>query len=168
MRSRQFRFCILFAVAVLASAGIVTTEALAQEIVRVYGSEGPAPAVHEAAITFEGTANVKVEVVSGPVTKWLDSAKADADVIFCSAEFMMSDLIQAGELQIDPASVTPLHLRPSAILVRRGNPKGIEDFPDLLQAGVRVMVVTGSSIRTFKTSMEGCMNFDCILKAITF
>ena len=42
----------------------------------------------------------------------------------------MSDLIRAGDLQIVASSVTPLYVRPSAILVRPGNPKGIRDFPD--------------------------------------
>ena len=73
-------------------------------------------------MAFQDNNEVKVEVVSGPVTKWLDKAKADADVVFCSAEFMMSDLVRAGELQIDRSSVTSLYVRPSAILVRPGNP----------------------------------------------
>ena len=127
----------------------------AQEVLHVYGSEGPSPAIYEAATVFEAKSNVKVEVVSGPTAKWLDKAKADADVIFCSAEFMMSDLIQAGELQIDVASVTPLYLRPSAILVRPGNPKGIGDFPDLLRPGTRIMVVTGSGQTGLWEDMAG-------------
>jgi len=35
-------------------------------------------------------------------------------------------------------------MRPSAILVRPRNPRGIRDFPDLLGEGMRVMVVCGS------------------------
>ena len=37
-----------------------------------------------------------------------------------------------------------LYLRPSAILVRPGNPQRIEDFPDLLRSGIGVTVVNGS------------------------
>ncbi len=118
--------------------------ASAQEVLQVYGSEGPFPAIHEAAIAFGDKYGITVEVVSGPTSKWLQKAKNDADVIFSSAEFMMSEFIRTGELEVDPVSVTPLYLRPSAILVRPGNPKGIRDFPDLLRQGVRVMVVCGS------------------------
>ena len=154
MRTREIYSSLLLAVVLLASIGLHPMQALAQEV-RVYGSEGPSPAVHEAAATFGEKNDVKVEVVSGPVTKWLDKAKEDADVIFCSAEFMMSDLIRAGELQIDPRTVTPLYLRPSAILVRPGNPKGIGDFPDLLRPGMRLMVVTGSGQTGLWEDMAG-------------
>ena len=126
-----------------------------QNVLHVYGSEGPSPAIQEAARTFGTKYHVNVDVVSGPVTKWLDQAKADADVIFCSAEFMMSELVRGGELGIDSASITPLYLRPSAILVRPGNPKAIRDFPDLLRPGVRVMVVTGSGQTGLWEDMAG-------------
>lgn len=145
--------CYLVPLLVLGAIG--ATDVSAGEILRVYGSEGPSPAMHEAAMVFQDNNDVEVEVVSGPVTEWLDKAKAEADVVFCSAEFMMSDLVRAGELQIDPSSVTPLYLRPSAILVRPGNPRGIRDFPDLLQPGVRVMVVTGSGQTGLWEDMAG-------------
>ncbi len=48
-------------------------------------------------------------------------------------------------LQIDDDTITPLFLRPSAILVRPGNPKQINDFPDLVRPGVNVMVVSHGS-----------------------
>jgi len=138
------------------SIGMVSAaSAVAQEGIRVYGSEGPAPAMHEAAVAFGNTHGVQVEVVSGPTDKWLAKAKTDADVIFCSAEFMMSDFVHSGELQIDRATVTPLYLRPSAILVRPGNPKGIRDFPYLLRPGIRVMVVTGSGQTGLWEDMAG-------------
>ena len=143
--------CVL----VLALGLVFSADVFATNVLRVYGSEGPSPAIHEAAMAFQEVNDVKVEVVAGPVSTWLDGAKADADVVFCSAEFMMSDLIRAGELQIDPSSVTPLYVRPSAILVRPGNPKGIRDFPDLLQPGMRVMVVTGSGQTGLWEDMAG-------------
>jgi accessory colonization factor AcfC len=111
--------------------------------------------MQEAAAVFGDRHGVKVEVVAGPTDRWLDRAKTDADVIFSSAEFMMSHLVHAGELEIDRASVTPLYLRPSAILVRPGNPRKIRDFPDLLRAGVRVMVVTGSGQTGLWEDMAG-------------
>lgn len=138
----RFRFCL--SMALIGVAAIATADASAQGVLHVYGSEGPFPPIHEAAEVFGQKNDVKLDVVSGPTGKWLDSARSDADVIFASAAFMMSDFIHAGELRIDPATATPLYTRPSAILVRPGNPKRIRDFPDLLKPGVRVMVVTGS------------------------
>lgn len=144
-----------FSTALVCLWATAAADASAQDIVHVYGSEGPFPAIHEAANVFGAKNNVRLDVVSGPASKWLDQARADADVIFASAEFMMSDFIHGGELQIDAATVTPLYMRPSAILVRPGNPKGIHDFPDLLQPGVRVMVVTGSGQTGLWEDMAG-------------
>ncbi len=127
----------------------------AQEVLHVYGSEGPAPAIQEAAVAFGGQNNVKVDVVAGPPDKWLAKAVGEADVIFASADFMMTEFVRAEELRIDEATITPLYMRPSAILVRPGNPKRIADFPDLLKVGTRVMVVTGSGQTGLWEDMAG-------------
>lgn len=145
--------CVLVGLFTFVFTGIA--EVAAQEVLHVYGSEGPFPAIDEAAQVFGAKNHVQVAVVSGPVAKWLNDAKSDAEVIFCSAEFMMSDLVRAGELQIDTRSVTPLYVRPSAILVRPGNPKQIHDFPDLLKPDVRIMVVTGSGQTGLWEDMAG-------------
>jgi accessory colonization factor AcfC len=155
MSTRAVHSNCFYLVSLLVLGAIGVADVSAADLIRVYGSEGPSPAIHEAAIAFQESNDVKVEVVSGPVTQWLEQAKADADVVFCSASFMMSDLVRAGELQIDPSSVTPLYMRPSAILVRPGNPKGIRDFPDLLEPGMRVMVVTGSGQTGLWEDMAG-------------
>jgi accessory colonization factor AcfC len=127
----------------------------AQGILHVYGSEGPAPAFHHAATVFGRENNVQVDVVSGPPDKWLDRAASSADVVFSSAGFMMANFVRARDLPIDEASITPLYMRPSAILVRPENPKEIRDFPDLLRPGVKVMVVTGSGQTGLWEDMAG-------------
>ncbi|HUU83638.1 MAG TPA: substrate-binding domain-containing protein [Phycisphaerae bacterium] len=147
------RLCL--SIALIGVAAVAVADASAQDVLHVYGSEGPFPPIHEAAQAFGQKNDVKLDVVSGPTDKWLDQARGDADVIFASAAFMMSDFIHAGELRIDPDTATPLYARPSAILVRPGNPKGIRDFLDLLKPGVRVMVVTGSGQTGLWEDMAG-------------
>ncbi|UCE61916.1 MAG: substrate-binding domain-containing protein, partial [Phycisphaerales bacterium] len=88
---------------------------------------------------FRDRNDLKVDVVTGPPNEWLDQAAGTADVVFASAEFMMADFLRATDLAIDEASITPLYMRPSAVLVRPKNPKQISDFPDLLKPGVRIM-----------------------------
>ena len=134
------RITVAFLAALL--AGIGGLKSAAQEVVRVYSSEGPAPAMREAASAF--FTNEAVKTISGPPSEWMARAAADADVVCSSADFMMSDFIRNEALRVETSTVTPLYMRPSAILVRPGNPKRVEDFPDLLQPGMRVMVVTGS------------------------
>lgn len=139
----------------LCAAAIGASSLSAQEVLRVYGAEGPYPAMREAAAVFAERNNVDLQVVGKPVEKWLDQAKVDADLVYTSAEFMMVDLIHAMEGRIDESSIIPLYWRPAAILVRPGNPKHIYDLPDLLRPGVKVMVVNGSGQTGLWEDMAG-------------
>lgn len=114
-------------------------------ILRVYGPGGPAPAMKEAAQAFSAQRHLAVEVTAGPTPAWKEKALKDADLIFSGSEYMMTDFIQRdlpGLLK--PEAVRTLYLRPSAILVRPGNPKGLRGVRDLVQPGIRVMVVQGA------------------------
>jgi len=117
--------------------------ALGQEL-HVYGPGGPEPAIREAAAQFGAAHGVKVIVTAGPTAKWIAQAKTDADVVYSGSETMMTDFIDAMGGELVPATVTPLYLRVSAILVRPGNPKHIGKFADLLGPGVKVLVVNGA------------------------
>ena len=133
----------------------ITTSALAQDTLYVYGPGGPAPAIKEAAAAFEKTSGVKVEVTAGPTPKWLDKAKNDADLIFSGSETMMTDFIYAMEDQLSHQQVTPLYLRPLSILVRPGNPKHIRGVQDILKPGVKVLVVNGAGQNGVWEDMAG-------------
>jgi accessory colonization factor AcfC len=111
---------------------------------KVYGPGGPAPAMHEAATAFEKATGIPVEVTAGPTPKWIDAARANADLIFSGSETMMSDFVTAMNGQLDSADVIPLYLRPLSILVRPGNPRHITGFKDLLKPGIKVLVVNGA------------------------
>ncbi len=127
----------------------------AQEVLHVYGSEGPEPAMQEAAGWFADANNIAVNVVAGPPDEWLAEAAEKADVVFASAGFMMTEFLQRKDLGIDRTSITTLYMRPSAVLVRPDNPKHIADFPDLLKPGVKVMVVSGSGQTGLWEDMAG-------------
>ena len=122
---------------------LLAASALGQEL-KVYGPGGPEPAIREAAAQFGAAHGVKVVVTAGPTAKWLAQAKTDADVIYSGSETMMTDFLEQMGGELLSASVTPLYLRVSAILVRPGNPKHIGKFADLLRPGVKVLVVNGA------------------------
>ena len=125
--------------------GIATAGAAsAAEPLYVYGPGGPYPAIKEAAAAFGKAHGIDVDVTAGPTGKWLDKAKGNADVIFSGSESMMSDFVTAFGGQIEDKAVTPLYLRPSAILVRPGNPGHIGGIADLLKPGHKILVVNGS------------------------
>lgn len=147
-------FC--YVLMVLCGLGVMGQQGvLAQDVLHVYGPEGPYPAIREAASVFGARNDIEVNVVGDPTARWLREAQADADLIYSSAEFMMIDFIREMDGGIDEATVTPLYWRPSAILVRPGNPKHIGDFPDLLRSGVKVMVVNGSGQTGLWEDMAG-------------
>ena len=109
----------------------------------VYGPGGPAPAMKEAAAVFAKAHRIKVEVTAGPTSEWKAQATQDADVVYSGSETMMTGFL-ADLPDIDPDTVMPLYLRPSAILVRPGNPKRITGIQDLLIPGRRILVVDGA------------------------
>ena len=129
--------------------------AAAAEPLHVYGPGGPAPAVKEAAKAFERQTGRKVEVVAGPTPQWIHRAKADADIIYSGSEDMMSDFVKAMEGSIAATEVRPLYLRPSSILVRKGNPKKIKGLADLFKPGRRVIVVHGAGQNGLWEDMAG-------------
>jgi len=118
--------------------------AIGQNALYVYGPGGPAPAMKEAAATFAKKAGVSVEVTAGPTLAWIDNAKKNADVIYSGSETMMTDFTVAMEGRIVAETITPLYLRPLAILVRPVNPKRIAGFKDLLTPGTKILVVNGA------------------------
>lgn len=138
--THPFKIMSLFAVALW----LAVTPARAQGVINVYGPGGPAPAMQEAAKTFGAAHNVTINVVAGPTPQWVEQAKQDADVVFSGAENMMTDFAKALPGAFELKEAYPLYLRPVAILVRPGNPKGIRGFRDLLAPNVRVLTVAGA------------------------
>lgn len=111
---------------------LLHTAALAQQtalagsqgvMLKAYGPGGPAPTMREAAKVFGGKKGITIWITAGPTPTWKDQAMKDADLIFSGSEYMMTDFIRR-DLPglIDAATIRTLYLRPSAILVRPGNP----------------------------------------------
>ena len=134
---------------------LAITGAAAAETLNVYGPGGPLPAMREAAETFGRARGVEVRVTGGPTGAWLEQAKDNADIVFSGSETMMTDFVTAMGDRIDPTSVQPLYLRPSVILVRPGNPRGIGGLDDLMRPGHRVLVVNGAGQNGLWEDMAG-------------
>jgi accessory colonization factor AcfC len=48
-----------------------------------------------AAFQFSPARGIKIDVVAGPAGKWIDAARANADLIYSSSETMMTDFVDA-------------------------------------------------------------------------
>ena len=123
---------------------MLATDAASAQTIKVYGPGGPAPTVKEVALLFKREKNIDVEVVAGPTSNWLAQAKQDAHVVFSGSENMMLSFLAAFDGQIETSTIAPIYLRPSTILVRKGNPKGIKGLRDLAKPGMRVIVTEGA------------------------
>jgi accessory colonization factor AcfC len=112
---------------------------------RMYGPGGPAPAMREAAALFGAKKGITAIVNAGPTPTWKDQATKDADLIYSGSEYMMTDFVRR-DLPgvIDTSTIRTLYLRPSALLVRPGNPKGITSIRDLTRPGIKLLVVEGA------------------------
>ncbi len=150
---QRMTFALALSLALL--AGLVPAAAIAQtgsggnaDTLFVYGPGGPLPAMRAAAAEFGKRHGVAVVVTGGPTPLWVSKARQDADVIFSGSEHMMTDFVaqlkDAPAGAIDEATIVPLYLRPAAILVRKGNPRRIRRFEDLLKPGIRILVVQGA------------------------
>jgi accessory colonization factor AcfC len=131
--------------------GLMMTVTLANPIstsaaqdLRIYGPGGPEPAIREAARQFGAAHGIDIAITAGPTGRWIDAAKADADLIYSGSETMMTDFLNAMGGELVATTVTPLYLRASAILVRPGNPRKIKSFNDLLVPGVKILIVNGA------------------------
>ncbi|MFC0387662.1 substrate-binding domain-containing protein [Muricoccus vinaceus] len=142
--------CLSVLVLCLAIGGTASAETL-----RVYGPGGPLPAMREAAEAFRRIRGVEVQVTGGPTGSWIERARSDADVVFSGSETMMTDFIAAMGDSVEPSSVRPLYLRPSAILVRPGNPGRIAGLQDVMRPGRRVLVVNGAGQNGLWEDMAG-------------
>lgn len=117
---------------------------LAGAPVHAYGPGGPAPAMREAATAFEAKSGVRVAVTAGPADQWMKKARRDADIIFSGSEHMMTSFAEGLKGVLVEETIEPIYIRPSAILVRPGNPQQITGFTDLLKPGMKVLVVNGA------------------------
>lgn len=141
MRIAQLAYTIV-SLALMPTGASATDSA--DNIVKLYGPGGPAPAMTAAAKAYAEAKGIKVEVVAGPTNKWAEAAAKDADIIFSGAENMLPGFAAAMPGLFDIANAQPIYLRPSAILVRKGNPENITGFTDLLKPDMKVMTVGGA------------------------
>lgn len=114
-------------------------------IVRLYGAGGPDTAFKKVADVFTKETSIKVEVTGGPEPTWSRKAQADADILWGTAEEDINALLETYK-DFAWEDVTPIYIRPTIIAVKKGNPKHILGFDDLLKDGVKIVVTEGAGV----------------------
>lgn len=119
---------------------------------KLYGAGGPHSALIKVADAWKAKTGKKVEFIYGPESKWAKQAQADADVLWGTAEQAITAYLENFK-SFSSKDVKPLYLRPAVIAVKKGNPKGIKGFDDLLKDGMRIVVTEGAGV--YNTSGTG-------------
>src|SRR5271157_6503547 len=114
-------------------------------VVKLYGAGGPDTAFRKVAEAFQKETGIKVEVISGPEPTWSKRAQADADIIWGTAEEEITALLETYK-DFSSDQVMPIYIRPTILAVKKGNPKHIAGFEDLLKNGMRVVVTEGAGV----------------------
>ncbi len=114
-------------------------------IVKLYGAGGPHTAFRKVADVFEKNTGARIEIIAGPEATWSKRAQADADVIWGTSEQSMTAFLET-YTSFASSQVVPIYIRPSIIAVKKGNPKQIQGFDDLLKPGMRIVVTEGAGV----------------------
>ena len=114
-------------------------------VVKLYGAGGPDTAFRKVAEVFHKETGIEVDVIAGPEPTWSKQAQANADILWGTAEEDITALLETYK-DFSSANVTPIYIRPTIIAVKKGNPKQIRNFEDLLKDGMRVVVTEGSGV----------------------
>jgi accessory colonization factor AcfC len=114
-------------------------------VVRLYGAGGPDTAFKKVAALFHKETGIDVEVTGGPEPTWSKKAQADADILWGTAEEDITALLETYK-NFAWDNVRPIYIRPTVIAVKKGNPKSIHGFEDLLKDSVRIVVTEGAGV----------------------
>lgn len=115
-------------------------QASTDPVLFAFGPGGPHRALSECAQQFEQASGIRVEVLRSGPDRLAQNLRAHGDLYYGGAEYMLEEFARRHPdiLDLDSAALT--HPRRIGILVRRGNPLGIEGPHHL--AGEKVELLT--------------------------
>ena len=114
-------------------------------VVRRYGAGGPHTALQKVADAWREKTGKVVEITAGPERTWSEKAQADADIIWGTAQQSMTAFLPTYKAFSSDA-VESIYIRPAVIAVKKGNPRGITGFDDLLKEGIKIVVTEGGGV----------------------
>lgn len=158
----------LLAAALLAAPSFARAQPAPRPI-RCFGPGGPAPAMRIAAQAFQASQGIPVEIVAGPTPGWAGRVAEEADLVFSGAEYMMDEFIERFRDALDPATRRTLYIRPSALLVRPGNPRRYTGLRDLLSrppAEARILATGGAGQLALYEDIAGRTGEIAVLRAM--
>lgn len=142
--------CLLLQVS---TAGASTE--LSTKVLRVYGPGGPHNVMEECAKLFTESHGVNVVVIKALPHDLEKRIRVDGDIYYGGAEYMLEDFHRRNPDVLDLTSLEYLHPRRIGVLVRKGNPLGIQGTDCLDENGVALMDVKLENMREFHGTSSG-------------
>ena len=114
---------------------------------KIYSAGAVAPPLQKAVTLFEKTNGLRCDVRIGRPEDLLAEIERDkeGDIISTGAEYVLDEAQDRGT--VVAGSRISLGFRRSAIIVPKGNPKGISSLEDLCAEGVRIGIATGGCLK---------------------
>lgn len=114
-------------------------------VVKLYGAGGPHTALQRVADAWMKKTGRRVVITAGPEHTWSARAQADADLLWGTSEQSMTAFLETYKT-FSSNTVEPVYIRPTIIAVKKGNPKKIERFEDLLKDGIKIIVTESAGV----------------------
>lgn len=127
---------------ILAALMFITSASVYADV-NLYGPGGPHTALLDAAALYKQRTGVQINVNFGPQAKWNEEASKKADILFGASEQSALAIVRDHALNFSEKEITPLYLRKSILLVKKGNPKNIKGVEDLTRPGIGIIVNDG-------------------------
>ncbi|AMV71251.1 AcfC family putative adhesin [Desulfuromonas carbonis] len=129
------------------SAGASMNES--PKLLRVYGPGGPHHVLEECAELFRERHGIEVAVIKAMPRELERKLHEDGDLYYGGAEYMLEDLVDRHPDLLDLSTAENLHPRRIGVVVRKGNPHGIQTFADLSRDGIDLLDVKLERMRHF-------------------
>ncbi|MDT8423734.1 MAG: substrate-binding domain-containing protein [Desulfuromonadales bacterium] len=130
----------------LAGLAVASVET-ATPVLRVYGPGGPYHALSECADLYRDRYGVEVQVVRALPHDLAEWIRVDGDIYYGGAPCMLEEFVENNPGLLDLASVELLYPRQVGIVVRAGNPLGIEGLGCLTEENVGLLDVKLENMR---------------------
>lgn len=128
-------------VLLLSVVTVATATATPGKTLRVYGPGGPHGVLEECAELFTRRYDIQVAIIKAKPQDLDRRIRLDGDLYYGGAECMLEEFAQRNPGVLDLATVERLAPRRVGVIVRKGNPLGIQGVEDLNRAGIEVLEV---------------------------
>lgn len=139
---------------VMAGLALASVES-SEPVLRVYGPGGPYKALSECAELYRDRHGVDVQVVRALPHDLAEWIRVDGDLYYGGAPCMLEEFVQDNPDLLDMATVEWLYPRQVGIIVRAGNPLGIEGLDCLTREEIGLLDVKLENMRHLHDAYAG-------------